>query len=382
MPTLYKYGLILLLVFISVVLPTADAHLLNMTKVQVHILDSGEINLEIKLDLAREFSGDENYYFISQAEQALSSPEAAAMLRRLKEAVVLSVDQQQLSWQIESLEFPQASKEAFLSDVSWPMTTIKMSSHLTDVQDPSAKLRLSFADSFAFEEPIALSIIQVSSQRKMSRWLVPNQVSPSFALTSDPLSTQGNTHSLWQWDAIKDYVWLGMKHIVPMGWDHVLFVLGLFFGIRNIANLLTLLTSFTLAHSLTLALSAYGAIQAPASIVEPLIAFSIMWVAIENCAFKQAQSWRFIIVFMFGLLHGLGFASALRELDLPTDSFVTALISFNVGIEIAQIGVVAFAYLLVGWFRHTPYWRSWVVIPASTIIAVIAFYWTLSRILF
>jgi hypothetical protein len=165
-----------------------------------------------------------------------------------------------------------------------------------------------------------------------------------------------------------------------MGWDHVLFILGLFLGLRSVGNLLGLVTMFTVAHSFTLALSAYGAIQVPAAIIEPLIAASIAWVAIENIVFPQTGRWRYGLVLMFGLLHGLGFAAALRELELPTDGYLLSLLSFNIGIELAQIAIVASAYFLVGWLRNTAYWRVAVVIPSSLLIAIVAGYWTVSRI--
>jgi hypothetical protein len=145
-----------------------------------------------------------------------------------------------------------------------------------------------------------------------------------------------------------NYIPVGFDHIVPLGLDHILFVLGLFFLSTRIAPLLWQISAFTLAHTITLALAALGYVNVPASIVEPLIAASIVFVAVENILGDGSLSrWRPAVIFGFGLLHGLGFASVLGEFGLPPGSFVPALIGFNVGVELGQLAVVAVAFLLV-----------------------------------
>ena len=104
----------------------------------------------------------------------------------------------------------------------------------------------------------------------------------------------------------------GFEHIIPKGLDHILFVLGLFFSCLQFRSLLLQVTAFTIAHSITLLLAGLGLIQIPGSIIEPLIALSIVWIAIENCISKEPSRWRFLVVFIFGLLHGIGFASVLN----------------------------------------------------------------------
>jgi hypothetical protein len=125
----------------------------------------------------------------------------------------------------------------------------------------------------------------------------------------------------------------------------------------------------------------YGLIRLPSSVVEPLIAISIAYVAIENLFLSELKSWRIALVFCFGLLHGMGFAGALAELGLPRSEFLTALLSFNVGVEAGQLTVIAAAFLLVGWHWSEKIWyRSRVVVPASLMIACMAAYWTFERI--
>jgi hypothetical protein len=146
--------------------------------------------------------------------------------------------------------------------------------------------------------------------------------------------------------------------------------------------ILAQVTSFTVAHSLTLALTMYGVVSLPPSIVEPLIAVSIAYVAIENIFMERVAPWRPVVVFLFGLLHGMGFAGVLRELQLPRASFVPALVSFNVGIELAQLTVIALAFICtLGFYRRDAGWyRARVVVPGSAAIALTALVWTVERV--
>ena len=169
---------------------------------------------------------------------------------------------------------------------------------------------------------------------------------------------------------------------MPKGLDHILFVLGLFLLSVRLAPLLIQVTAFTVAHTLTLALSVYGVVSLPSSIVEPLIAASIVYVAVENILTPQLKPWRALVVFGFGLLHGLGFAGVLQEVGLPHGQFVPALVSFNVGVELGQLAVIALAYLAVGiWGRNRPWYRPRVVIPASATVAAVGLFWTVQRAL-
>ena len=161
--------------------------------------------------------------------------------------------------------------------------------------------------------------------------------------------------------------WLvvGIQHIVPMGFDHMVFILGLFFLSTKLSSLLLQVSAFTLAHSVTLGLTTLGYIAAPTHFVEPLIAASILYVAIDNLYSRHVAKWRLLVVTAFGLLHGLGFASALSELALPEGSVLPALLLFNLGVEIGQITVLLTAYLVFGWLQRWPLYRQRVAEPAS-----------------
>ncbi len=175
---------------------------------------------------------------------------------------------------------------------------------------------------------------------------------------------------------------LGFEHILPLGLDHILFVLGLFLLAQRWRPLVAQVTAFTAAHSVTLALAAFDLVSVPAIIVEPLIAATIALVALDNLRSPALQPWRIAAVFGFGLLHGLGFASALERLGLPQGDEALALISFNLGIEAGQVAVLAVAFLTVGWARDKPWFRQRVVVPASLAIAGIAAWWLIERIAF
>jgi len=185
---------------------------------------------------------------------------------------------------------------------------------------------------------------------------------------------------------VNDVVWfyfkMGVAHIVPLGYDHILFVISLCLLNTKFKTILWQASAFTVAHTITLALSMKGIIQLPAAIVEPLIALSIMFVAIENILLNELKVWRIAIVFMFGLVHGMGFASALNEIGLPRNKFFTSIFSFNIGVEIGQIIVIAlvFSFIIIP-FGNKSWYKKGIVYPLSAIIALIAAYWTIERMM-
>ncbi|MEO7309930.1 MAG: HupE/UreJ family protein [Chitinophagaceae bacterium] len=184
-------------------------------------------------------------------------------------------------------------------------------------------------------------------------------------------------------DVILFYLKLGYEHIVPNGFDHILFVVGLCLLSTKIKTILWQATAFTIAHSITLALSMKGLIVTPPSLVEPIIALSIVFVAVENILLTELKPWRVLVVFMFGLIHGMGFASSLNEIGLPSDKFFTSILSFNLGVELGQISVIVGVFaLIILPLGKKPWYRKWVVYPISGVIALTAAYWTVERLFF
>ncbi|MBQ4823060.1 HupE/UreJ family protein [Leisingera sp. HS039] len=198
--------------------------------------------------------------------------------------------------------------------------------------------------------------------------------------TSPPIPLQGGAAKT-PVEAFAEYIPVGFTHILPKGLDHILFVLGLFFLSPRVKPLLLQVSIFTVAHTITLALGALGVVSVNAAIVEPLIALSIVFVAVENIFARKLHSWRTFVIFGFGLLHGLGFASVLGAFGLPSSQFLPALIGFNVGVELGQLAVIAAAYIGVRlWFGRHPKYRGRVAIPASVTIALIGGYWFAERV--
>lgn len=184
-------------------------------------------------------------------------------------------------------------------------------------------------------------------------------------------------------DVMWFYLKLGIHHIVPTGIDHILFVVALCLLNNKLRTILWQATAFTVAHSITLALSMKGVVTLPPQIVEPLIALSIVFVAIENIIVDELKAWRVLIVFMFGLIHGLGFAAALNEIGLPRNQFFTSILSFNLGVELGQIAVILTVFVLaILPFGKKPWFKKRIVYPLSACIALIALYWTIERVFF
>ena len=198
--------------------------------------------------------------------------------------------------------------------------------------------------------------------------------------SSDPLSLdQAVQRSVLA--VVGEYIELGFTHIIPRGLDHIIFILGLTLISKRFFDLVTQVTAFTVAHSVTLAMGLYGVLELPSSIVEPLIAASIVYIAFENIWHHRVNTSSAVVVFCFGLLHGLGFAGVLTELGLPERDFVIGLLSFNAGVELGQLAIILVAYLSVGiWVIRSSWYHSRVAVPLSGVIGLIGVYWFVERV--
>ena len=247
-----------------------------------------------------------------------------------------------------------------------PVATITMAGGL-----PAAAKQFAWTYSWTFAT-YSLTVRETGAET--TEWLEGGQMSTPMSLA---LTAQAPNRIATGFR----YLALGFTHIVPNGLDHMLFVLGIFLLSRRLREVLTQVSAFTIAHSITLALSVYGIVSVSPAVVEPLIAVSIAYVAIENIFMSELRPWRVALVFAFGLLHGMGFAGALKDLGLPRSEFVIALATFNVGVEAGQLAVIGAAFLLVGWYCGRRHWyRRLVVVPASVLIACMAVYWTVERL--
>jgi hypothetical protein len=178
------------------------------------------------------------------------------------------------------------------------------------------------------------------------------------------------------------YILMGFEHILPSGYDHLLFILGLFLLDPRLKSLLMQATCFTVAHSITLILTANDTIIAVPSVVEPLIAVTILFIAVENIYIQKISRLRYFLVFTFGLIHGMGFAGALNETGLPRNSFYTALFGFNIGVEFGQVVFIMMALFTIGLLRKRTWYREAVTVPLSVGIGLVALWWTIERLMY
>jgi hydrogenase/urease accessory protein HupE len=320
--------------------------------------------------------------------------DASAILARLESAVG-----RPRSGQLTADEYQQgieALRQAFLSRAHITFDGKASQPQFQYVQEPiagspegaltppGAIVKLSgaippHAQTFAWEYDLtiasyALTVKSISAGSDRTVWLEGSQASQAMTLADHVLPpSRGQIAAA--------YFALGFTHILPKGLDHILFVLGIFLFSRRLKPMLWQVSAFTVAHSITLGLTLYGLVSLSPSIVEPLIALSIVYVAVENIVTAELKPWRVALVFAFGLLHGMGFAGVLRELGLPRSEFLTGLVTFNAGVEAGQLTIIAIASLAVfQWTANRALYRRLVVVPGSLLIALTGLYWTIERL--
>jgi len=224
-------------------------------------------------------------------------------------------------------------------------------------------------------DPVHQTFINVYEQDTLRRQAIISLDHPSFDYYAG--SVQGT------WAVIRTFVFAGIEHIL-IGPDHVLFLIGLLLLGGSLKTLVTIVTAFTIGHSLTLSLAALNVFSPPARIIEPAIALSIIFVGADNLLVRRAQTPRDIRAFVaaaFGLVHGFGFASVLREFGLPPTALGWSLFSFNLGVEIGQLGIVlVVASALAAIRRRNPIAGDWVAVAGSVIVVLAGGYWFVERV--
>ena len=236
-------------------------------------------------------------------------------------------------------------------------------------------------DSVSVQFSPLLSDVQLTVIRPKHDLVSNNEFSENFEVN---ISESESSHTISpSIKVIKDYIVQGFVHILPRGLDHILFVLALFLFAKSFSTLLWQVSAFTLAHTITLALGIYGIVQLPSSIVEPLIALSILYVAIENVYRAKSTTvshTRMPVIFAFGLLHGLGFASVLSDVGLPESQYALSLFSFNIGVELGQLSVIVIAFSCLAPIMKKQWYQSTVVKALNIGIAITAAYWVIERV--
>lgn len=371
-------GLLTILVFLSVPTP-ADAHPLRPAVVTVTLLKDARVTVAIQANFEAWVAG-----ISAQHSDTRDAPQAAlydqlrklpgdelaprieAFYPQLQKGFAFQFNTGPGKMEIESIDVPEVGDVEFAR-----LSTLVLTGPI-----PSGATDFTWHLAPEWGNNVLRVMTPESAEAVQSEWL-------KDGATSKPVSIADPFRPKSRWEIAGTYTMLGLTHIVPLGADHILFVLGIFLLSQRLKPLLWQVTSFTLAHSITLGLSMYGVMSLSPAIVEPLIALSIVYVGVENLITRTLKPWRVVVVFCFGLLHGLGFAGVLTEIGLPQSEFVTALITFNIGVELGQLLVIAGAWvLLAAWLTHKDWYRGRVTLPVSAVISLVGAYWTVERIFF
>ncbi len=350
-------------------MPQAHAHELGAIRVQGSFERTGTYRVEISADATHPVpaspAGRQDSVTEIRGIEGAKDPGVSAWLRAVAGAAVISFDGRSVGSDLSVVLPPADPNDPFATA---PRPVLLLAGKIP----PGAK-----QSTFRVDLPIGsfpVSFRNPGEAEAVYRWQEPSAESEPFKLAGVEVPTTRG-------EVMRRYLGLGFTHILPLGLDHILFVLGLFLLSLRFRPLLAQITAFTVAHTLSLALATLGWVQLSPRIVEPLIAVSIVYVAIENVFARELKRSRVALVFAFGLLHGLGFAGVLSELGLPRAELVPALLSFNVGVELGQLSVIALAFLAVGAFRGRSWYKVRVAIPASLAIAAVGLYWAMTRAL-
>ncbi|MGB0371154.1 MAG: HupE/UreJ family protein [Opitutales bacterium] len=362
-----------------------------MTRCEIHLDGrTGKAIGKMEIDLVRLIGSPEAYFAVSQSRDAEIAKKWQADLLR---GVGVLINGESTPWDITGYAYPDLPLEKFTEPWAAPMSTVDFEFELPELAE---NIQIQTDPRVPVEHPFVVTFRDsLDSERRQTRWLAAGQTSPGFehrpaliepspAMVRDaPVSESKSveqTTTPWSW--LGTFIGLGFIHIIPRGWDHILFILGLFFLGQGLREKILHISLFTLAHTVSLGLTMFGYVPSLPDIVEPLIAASIVYVGLSNLRpqMRLTHKWHAAIIFAVGLLHGMGFAGVLSTYPIPSDAPLLALAAFNFGVELGQLCVLLIAYVLLkplfSWKGYTPF----VCIPINLLIALVAAFWTLQRI--
>ena len=283
------------------------------------------------------------------------------------------------SWPVLTLEFffkaNQVDLQLYLKNVLIDFNegaeAEKIVTIFVTAQIPKGSEYLTFGWSQKFGDLVIRE--QGDKEDLYSGYLSKGEISPKLPLTIENQLSRGAQFF--------SYVFSGLYHIIPVGFDHILFIVGLYLVSNQLRSLIFQVSLFTFAHTITLGLASLEIISVPSTIVEPIIAASIIYIGLENYLVRERNNYRSVLIFGFGLLHGLGFAGVLTSLELTNEGILFPLLAFNIGVEVGQIFVLIFCFISFGyWFRNKVWYYSRVVRPISGILALTGLFWLIERI--
>lgn len=342
-----------------------------MSRVQVHFSPDGQIEAQLELDLTRALGGATGFHAASLHPSPLRDPELLALSRQIASAMQLEFLERRIAWQAVGLTFSSQLLDDYESSVIWPRATLTLVGREQELRAGADPLTdgpfhqtvqiflLRFSPDFLFEEPIAVTVsavdpVNTESTLTMSRWLVVDQrfpvprpelleaIDPQFRSPLVAMSVDRESATGLDRPTFLAFLRVGFTHVFPGGWDHLAFVLGLLLLASSLRATLGLLTVYTLGHTVSYLAMALRWIPQPGPWAETIILVSVFWVgwAIWRTKANAGQRLSFVElggVLVFGLVHGLGFASALGVLPTERHQLLSAIFGFNLGIEAAQL---------------------------------------------
>lgn len=374
--------LLLFLIVINLGLP-ASADIVKPALVEISVFSDARVTIEIRTSVEALLTGINGRY-----RNTREAPNADAY-DALRELEASDLRQQFVAFHVELLDgvelvvdgasIPLEIGEITIAPPGYTKVPRASVIHLVGViPKGSISLRWYYPQRFGDQTVRVRQVNEEAGEYHWSghQWIKDDRLSEPFSLM------QVFTKPTF-WSVSSLFLSAGFLHILPKGLDHILFILGIFLMSMRLRPLVLQVTMFTIAHSLTLSLGVFGLIHLPPQVVEPLIALSIAYVAFENLASDRLSRFRLPVIFAFGLLHGLGFASILTEFGLPADLYMAALLWFNVGVEFAQVALLIAAYLAITiWFSEPHVYRRSIVIPGSLLIGGLGAYWTVERVMY
>jgi hydrogenase/urease accessory protein HupE len=377
-----RIGLLLLAVLAPLGL---RAHGLVFTRAETLVTSPTEIAITLDYNLGLVLPSPAAHLAFIQATPDVQRAEVRRVLPQILGAMEFYVGERRLVLELQEITVPKLTAAALEDPAQDKSTTLHFKAKLPPRPEPLVMV-------VPFDAPVEHPVLFAAGTKLhgvMQRSWVEEGPSEVFTYDWSKLPSADGALATaapapaprppWYVE-FRTYLTLGFKHIVPQGLDHILFVLALFFLGQTWRKLVAQTTVFTIAHATTLFLSRYGVVAVPSRIVEPLIAFSIACIALENIWSPKLGPARLALVFAFGLVHGLGFAGSLAEVKFPEDQFLLALLGFNLGVDFGQLLIIGLALLAVGWWRDRPWFRQRIMIPSCATIAAIGLFWTVQRI--
>ena len=355
--------------------PQVCAHQVETVEFEFRVVDHqwrllGEMDIAYMLPETRKLPGGQP---LSREGVMKAPPEELARIRRetentLRQLLRFTLAGEELPWRIE---FPDFEKQPFALPkemADWALLTVRI---IMDARPGPGELRIHWSG----EEESELIILMSDNQDGEIASIQPGGDFVLLQVAETGESTDASQSTFGGW------VHSGFLHVLPLGLDHMLFIFGLFLMVPKWRPLMWQSLLFTLSHSITLALCVLGWVHLDSKLVEILIAFSIAFIGVENLLARKVGKLRFFLVFGFGLIHGMGFASVMADKvkGVPHAQLAKPLLGFNMGVELAQITVLASSFLLF-WFlkKHTRMAQT----VGSAIVALAGAGWMIERIWF